>query len=650
MSHLNTIIIWVAGLLQLSVAGYALRLNRLFGTVHVGWSLFWAFLLLALLHLVQPVVSFPAVAQSGIEIEALYAFISLLLLIGLVHLETVLKERMRVEREEHRMRVELELEVQKKTAFLTRALEELQEEIDEHKQVDMEFRSIFEQTAVGIATLNPEGCVIRSNGAAQQFLGYAEGELCGKHFTQLTHPEDEPAARQAFAELLDGTDGQYQSERRCLRKDGGMIVVRLTVSVTREPTRKPQSVIVIMEDITERKQTEQRLAETLDFNWRIISDVPVGIVVFEASGPCVMANKTAARIIHGTVAEMLKLNFRQLKSWRESGLLEAAEKTLATQHPQKGEFHFVSTFGKEVWVEGHLSCFVRNNQRHLLSTFDDIAERRRAEEALVQEERLFRSLMDNIPDRIYFKDAQSRFLRNSRAHLQIFGLTDPEEARGKTDFDFFSEEHARQALGDEQRLMKTGAAITVEEKETWPDGRVSWALTTKLPLRNEQSEIVGTFGISRDITERKVAEEKIREQAALLDQAQDAIWVIDAHERINYWNQGAELVYGWSAAEAVGKNPLQLLYRGAPTPQLLECMKALNERGEWRGELQEFTKDGRTITVQGRGNLIRDEQGRRKSILIINTDITERKKLKPNFSARNGWRVSARWRAASPTI
>lgn len=138
MSHLNTIIIWVAGLLQLSVAGYALRLNRLFGTLHVGWSLFWAFLLLALLHVIQSATQFQAATEFGIMVEVMYALISLLLLTSMVHLESVLKERQRVEREEKRMRVELESEVKKKTAYLLRAIEELQAEMDERKHMEKE--------------------------------------------------------------------------------------------------------------------------------------------------------------------------------------------------------------------------------------------------------------------------------------------------------------------------------------------------------------------------------------------------------------------------------------------------------------------------------------------------------------------------------
>ena len=128
----------LAGALQFAVAGYALRLNRLFGPARVGWSLFWAFSLLALLHLTQNVTSFHDATSFVTEIEVTYALISLLLLTGMVHLETVLKERMRMEQKELQLRAELELEVKKKTAYLIRAIEELQMEIDARKRMETE--------------------------------------------------------------------------------------------------------------------------------------------------------------------------------------------------------------------------------------------------------------------------------------------------------------------------------------------------------------------------------------------------------------------------------------------------------------------------------------------------------------------------------
>jgi hypothetical protein len=123
----------VAGLLQFAVAGYALRLSRVMGPKRVGWSLFTAFLLLAVLHL-QSAAFIDAREQTTILIQAIYSLISLLLLVSLSHLETLLKERMRHEQEEIRLREELKAELKRKTAHLSEAFEALQEESDQHKQ------------------------------------------------------------------------------------------------------------------------------------------------------------------------------------------------------------------------------------------------------------------------------------------------------------------------------------------------------------------------------------------------------------------------------------------------------------------------------------------------------------------------------------
>ena len=129
---------WFTVLLQFIVAGYALRLNRIFGTARVGWSLFWAFSLLALLHSAQSVMSFNNGVSLGIETEVIYSLISLLLLTSLVHIETLLRERLRVEQEEKRMQDGLEFMVKEKTAHMTQAVEDLRLEIAERKRVEAE--------------------------------------------------------------------------------------------------------------------------------------------------------------------------------------------------------------------------------------------------------------------------------------------------------------------------------------------------------------------------------------------------------------------------------------------------------------------------------------------------------------------------------
>jgi len=126
------------------------------------------------------------------------------------------------------------------------------------------------------------------------------------------------------------------------------------------------------------------------------------------------------------------------------------------------------------------------------------------------------------------------------------------------------------------------------------------------------------------------AEEKIREQADLLDKASDAILVCDMENRITFWNRSAERIYGWTLAEAIGRNMVQLFSK-EPTPQFEEATRSAIEQGEWTGEMEHLTKDGRTVTVQSRFTLIRDKHGESKSKLVLNTDITEHKQLEGQF-------------------
>ena len=120
---------------------------------------------------------------------------------------------------------------------------------------------------------------------------------------------------------------------------------------------------------------------------------------------------------------------------------------------------------------------------------------------------MLRQLMDHISDNIYFMDREGRIVLISQWGAKWLGYESPEQLIGKTDFDLFTEEHAAAAFADEQRIIRTGEpVIGIEEKETWPDGRVTWVSTTKMPLRDEDGNITGIFGISRDITAHKQRE------------------------------------------------------------------------------------------------------------------------------------------------
>ncbi len=134
-----------------------------------------------------------------------------------------------------------------------------------------------------------------------------------------------------------------------------------------------------------------------------------------------------------------------------------------------------------------------------------------------------------------------------------------------------------------------------------------------------------------DVTDRKWAERQIQEQAALLDITQDAIIVRDTHDRILFWNKGAERLYGWTQTEALGRNVTDLLFRRENMSLFSEAKNVLLDKGEWRGELHQITKENREITVESRWTAIRDNEGRVISILVVNSDITEKKQLEQQF-------------------
>jgi PAS domain S-box-containing protein len=166
--------------------------------------------------------------------------------------------------------------------------------------------------------------------------------------------------------------------------------------------------------------------------------------------------------------------------------------------------------------------------------FWDVTEQVATQESLNLEQRLLSALMENIPDSIYFKDRESRFLRISRTTAGKFALDGPEEAIGKTDADIFSAEHAQQALEDEQRIMRTGEPLVAKiEKETWPDREDTWVSSTKMPLHDKNGEIIGTFGISRDVTEQKRAEVELqvaKEAAEAANRAKSEFLANMSHE------------------------------------------------------------------------------------------------------------------------
>ncbi|KCZ70644.1 PAS domain S-box [Candidatus Methanoperedens nitroreducens] len=248
----------------------------------------------------------------------------------------------------------------------------------------------------------------------------------------------------------------------------------------------------------------------------------------------------------------------------------------------------------------------------------EIAERKRAEEALLESETKYRELAESIGEVFYALDRNLRYTYWNNASFALTGIS-AKDAIGKSLFELFPELKGSRAEKLYTEVLKTQQPQSFVHKYRVGDKNLFFEI-------NAYPSKFGLSVIAKDITERKRAEKQIYDQASLLDKAQDAIGVRDLEHRLIYWNKGAQRLYGWTADEVIGKNADGLVYK-KESPLLIQAKKSVIERGEWTGELHQITKDKKEIIVESRWSLIRNGEGKPKSILIINTDITEKKKL-----------------------
>jgi PAS domain S-box-containing protein len=238
---------------------------------------------------------------------------------------------------------------------------------------------------------------------------------------------------------------------------------------------------------------------------------------------------------------------------------------------------------------------------------------------------LFRTLIDNMSDFIYVKDSECRYVNCNQVIPPMNGFSSALELMGKTDYDLYPMELANRYYADEQKILKTGEPI-VNQEEPYIDakGNIKWVSVSKITIPDREGKYIGIVGINRDITEHKLSMEKINEQATLLDETPDAIIVRNMDDHILFWNKSAERLYGYSANETLNKKSYELLYSEDQT-KLAAIEQSVISNGEWSGEVIQKTKENKQITVHSRQTLVQDKLGFPKSILVLNTDITEKK-------------------------
>ena len=309
-------------------------------------------------------------------------------------------------------------------------------------------------------------------------------------------------------------------------------------------------------------------------------------------------------------------------------ITEAYERAMAGENrpfefrtiDRNGGIHYVRGSAQPIFTDG---AFVGSTV-----LLGDITAEKKARESLAWERHMFTMLMDTVPDYIYFKDLDSRFLKVNRAKAARHGFDDPAMMFGASDSDFFSEEHAARARADEMRIIETRTPLVdIQEKLTWPDGRVSWTSTTKLPLYDLEGNVMGTFGISRSITERKKAEDAVlterKKLADIINSMPNPVFYKDVSGKYEECNRAFEEFIGVPRERILGSTVYEVAPSELAAVYHRKDLELMESRGGQVYESRVRHADGTIRDVMFYKTTLMNNDGDVRGLIGMMLDITE---------------------------
>jgi PAS domain S-box-containing protein len=371
--------------------------------------------------------------------------------------------------------------------------------------------------------------------------------------------------------------------------------------------------------LEERKQVEKALRQERNLISAILNVAGALIVVLDQQGKVVSFNETCEQITGYSFEEMENREFWDLIPPEEiEATREVFEELKQGKFPNQHENHWVGKDGFRHLIAWSNTCLIDDDGsvKYIIASGIDLTEKKKVE----QEFNRFFSLS---LDMLSVEGFDGYFKRINPAFEKTLGYTQA-ELLSSPFLSFIHPDDVAPTLAEMDKLSRGVKTIAFENRYRCKNGSYKWLQWNTIPYEKLR------YSVARDVTEHKQTQEKIHEQAALLNVTTDAILVQSLENKILFWNPGAERLYGFTSAEALGKNVNELLYRHS-LPQLEKIHQVLSKEGYWKGELHQVTKNDKDIIVASRWNLVYDEQGNPKSTLIVNTDITEKKQLESQF-------------------
>jgi len=494
------------------------------------------------------------------------------------------------------------------------------------QESEAKFRALFEAANDNIFLLH-DGIFVDCNAKGLELFGVTRDQIIGKspvHFSPPSQPDGRDSSEKAMEGVQRTLAGEPQFVQWLHQRPDGTLL-HTEVSLNRLNLNGKVHIQAIVRDITERKHAE----ESLKLFRTLVDHSNDSIEVLDAeTGQFLDVNESSCRRLGYSREEMLALRLPDIidsggEAFSIKALVEETRKlgsrTIEARERRKDR----STLPVEVNVQ-----YIELNRGYLLVFVRDISERKRAEHKIAETQSRYQALFENMLGgyaycQIVAEQGQARdfiYLDVNSAFEMLTGLKNvvgkkvSELIPGiqETNPELF-EIYGRVALSGKPEKYET----YVKALEVWFSISV---------YSNEKDHFVAIF---ENITDRKLSEERIAEQAAFLDKAQDAILVCDLKGKVLYWNKGAENMYGWSREEILGRKISETLH--ASSGIFAANLNRVLDKGEFSDEAEHQTKKGRKLNVEVRRTLIRNPEGRPKSILAIITDITDKKKIEAQF-------------------